>query len=104
VNCAADFRPKTSQGVVGGLITDASFLAALGNPSSSFLGLIVALYNVGCLAGCVVAGMWGNRLGRKRTIMYGSIILIIGGVMQAAIYEAIQMIVGRIVSGVGTGE
>lgn len=51
-----------------------------------------------------MAGMWGNRLGRKRTIMYGSIILIIGGVMQAAIYEAIQMIVGRIVSGVGTGE
>jgi MFS family permease len=85
------------------LITDASFLAALGNPGSGFLGLIIALYNVGCLAGCVVAGIWGHSLGRKKMVIYGSVIMIIGGTMQASIYEAIQMIIGRIVSGVGTG-
>lgn len=84
-------------------MTEPSFLSAIGNPSSSFLGLIVALYNVGCLAGCVVSGLVGNKLGRKRSIIYGNIIMIIGGILQTAIYGSTQLIVGRLVSGVGTG-
>jgi MFS family permease len=91
------------QGVLGGLITEPSFLDIIGRPSPSFLGLIVALYNVGCLAGCVVAGMVGDKLGRKATIFWGCLIMVIGGVIQTAIYGSTQLIIGRIISGVGNG-
>lgn len=91
------------QGVLGGLVAQPSFLEAIGNPSSSFLGLIVALYNIGCLAGCIVAAMFGNKLGRKRSVFWGCVIMVIGGTIQASTYGSAQLIAGRLVSGVGTG-
>lgn len=91
------------QGVVGGLVSLPSFLAALGNPTSSYLGTIVALFNVGCLGGCVIAAFFGNRLGRKRAITLGCVVMIIGGVVQASTYGAGQFIAGRIISGIGNG-
>ncbi|KAK1763988.1 general substrate transporter [Phialemonium atrogriseum] len=91
------------QGVLGGLVTHPSFLEALGNPSPSYLGTIVALYHIGCLAGCIVAGLAGNRLGRKRTIFWGCIIMVVGGAIQASCYGSAQMIAGRIISGIGNG-
>ncbi|KAL6407694.1 hypothetical protein AUP68_08715 [Ilyonectria robusta] len=91
------------QGVLGGLVTQPSFLDAIGNPSPSFLGLIVALYNIGCLAGCFVAAGFGGKLGRKRTIIWGCSIMVVGGIIQAATYGSAQLIVGRLISGVGNG-
>lgn len=67
------------------------FLDAIGNPSSGYLGTIVALYNIGCLVGCMVAGAYGNVLGRRRTFTYGCIIVVIGGTIQASIYGASQL-------------
>ncbi|KAI9168093.1 Sugar transporter STL1 [Paramyrothecium foliicola] len=92
------------QGVLGGLVTDPSFLSAIDNPSPSFLGLIVALYNIGCLAGCMVAAAVGNTLGRKRSIFWGCSIMIIGGIIQTATYGSTQLIIGRLISGVGNGK
>lgn len=50
-----------------------------------------------------MAGLVGNKLGRKKTIVIGCVIMIIGGVIQTAIYGAAQLIVGRLISGVGNG-
>lgn len=47
--------------------------------------------------------MFGEKLGRRRTIAIGSWIMIIGAVLQASAYGRPQLIVGRIVSGVGMG-
>ncbi|KAF9886167.1 hypothetical protein FE257_011992 [Aspergillus nanangensis] len=91
------------QGVLGGLVSQPSFLNAIGKPSSSFLGTIVALFNIGCLGGCVIAAVWGNYLGRKRTIIWGCVIMIIGGAIQASTYGSGQLIAGRIISGIGNG-
>ncbi|KAL4897839.1 general substrate transporter [Aspergillus ambiguus] len=91
------------QGVLGGLVSQPSFLSAIGNPSSGYLGTIVALFNIGCLGGCVISAVWGNHMGRKRTIIGGCIIMIIGGIIQASTYGSGQLIAGRIISGVGNG-
>lgn len=91
------------QGVLGGLVTEPSFLDAIGRPSASFLGTIVALYNIGCLAGCISAALFGNRLGRKHTILVGSVIMVVGGIIQTATYGASQLIIGRLISGLGNG-
>src|SRR6266498_3845499 len=50
--------------VLGDLVTQPSFLKALGNPDPGYVGTIVAMYNVGCLIGCLVAALFGYRLGR----------------------------------------
>ncbi|KAK5062644.1 hypothetical protein LTR84_004717 [Exophiala bonariae] len=91
------------QGVLGGLVTQPSLLNALGNPSPGFLGTIVALYNIGCLAGCIVSATWGNILGRKRSILIGCLIMVVGAAIQTSSFGASQMIVGRLVTGVGNG-
>jgi MFS family permease len=78
------------QGVLGGLIAQPSFLNAIGNPSSSYLGTIVALYNIGCLAGCMVAAVYGNKFGRRKMITYGCIIMVIGGTIQASIMTELK--------------
>lgn len=89
--------------MLGGLVAQPSFLEAIDNPSDSFIGLIVALYNIGCMAGCLVAGVYGYRLGRKLCIIVGCLIVVVGGTIQAATYGSTQLIVGRIITGVGTG-
>ncbi|KAM5369061.1 hypothetical protein ACJZ2D_009156 [Fusarium nematophilum] len=91
------------QGVLGGLVAQPSFLDAIDNPSPSFLGLIVALYNVGCLIGCIITALIGNRWGRRKIIIWGCAIMIVGGIIQSATYGAVQLIVGRLISGVGNG-
>lgn len=91
------------QGVLGGLVSQPNFLSAINNPSSSYLGTIVALFNIGCLGGCFISAIWGNYLGRKRIITLGCVVMIIGGVIQASTYSAGQLIAGRIVSGIGNG-
>lgn len=91
------------QGVLGGLVSYPGFLSAIDNPSAGYLGTIVALFNIGCLVGCVVSAVFGNRLGRKNAITLGCVIMVIGGAVQASTYSASQLIAGSIISGIGNG-
>jgi len=91
------------QGVLGGLVSYPGFLSAIGNPSSGYLGTIVALFNIGCLCGCIISAFFGNHLGRKNAIILGCVIMVIGGTIQASTYGPGQLIAGRIISGVGNG-
>lgn len=45
----------------------------------------------------------GERLGRRRSIFIGVLIMIVGALLQATAYTRAHMIVARIVSGVGMG-
>ena len=44
-----------------------------------------------------------SRLGRKKTILIGTTIMSIGAILQIASYSVAQMIVGRIIAGIGNG-
>ena len=91
------------QGVLGGLVAQPTFLHAVGNPSSGYLGVIVAFYDIGCLLGCAAAAIWGYKLGRRKVIFYGCAIMIVGAAIQASTHGAGQLIAGRIISGIGNG-
>ncbi|KIW76457.1 hypothetical protein Z517_11203 [Fonsecaea pedrosoi CBS 271.37] len=91
------------QGVIGGLLGIESFLSAIGYPNSSYLGTIAALYDIGCLVGCLVAAIWGNKMGRRSTIFWGCSIMVVGAIIQTTTYSAGQLIAGRLISGVGNG-
>ena len=51
-----------------------------------------------------LSNLWvGDRLGRRKTIVLGGIIMIIGAVLQATSFSYAQMVVARIVTGLGNG-
>ncbi|KAF8812325.1 general substrate transporter [Phlegmacium glaucopus] len=65
--------------------------------------LLVAIYEIGCLIGAL-SNLWiGDRLGRRRTIVLGGVIMIIGAILQAASFRYSQMLVARVITGLGNG-
>ena len=91
------------QGVFGGILGNMMFLNTFNNPSPTIQGQIVSSYDIGCILGALMTIFVGDILGRRKTIALGCIWVIIGGTIQASSYGLAQMIVGRIVAGLGIG-
>lgn len=89
------------QGVMSGVIISEYWLQQMGHPSTIMVSTITALYDVGALFGAISAAFSAERLGRKRTLILGSALVIIGSILMGSCYERIQMMVGRIVTGIG---
>ncbi|KIW62024.1 hypothetical protein PV05_02077 [Exophiala xenobiotica] len=93
------------QGVLGSIISGSDFLGALGiapdDPDT--LSTVVSIYDIGNMVGCLAAAIWGGRYGRRAAITFGCIVTIIGAALQASSYSVAQMIVARIITGVGNG-
>ncbi|KAJ0135775.1 hypothetical protein HZ326_21208 [Fusarium oxysporum f. sp. albedinis] len=99
------------QGVMSGLLTGTTFTntfpeidtAAGGNGSSSLQGTVVAIYEIGCFFGAIFCLIFGEYFGRRKCIMMGCVVLSVGAALQATAFGIPQMIVGRIVAGLGNG-
>jgi MFS family permease len=100
------------QGVMSGLLTGGAFrkqfpeidtTGADATGSSSLQGLVVSIYEIGCFAGALLAFGFGERLGRRWSIIIGCLILCIGALLQTVAYGIPQLIVGRIIAGLGNG-
>ncbi|KZT58071.1 general substrate transporter [Calocera cornea HHB12733] len=91
------------QGVMSGVIVSQNFLDLMGNPNPSLTGAISSLYDVGAIFGGLACAVFGERIGRRGVLMYGSIVTIIGAILQCATYSLAQMLVGRVVTGLGVG-
>jgi MFS family permease len=104
VTCAqAFFLFGYDQGVFGGLITNSNFLDTFGRPAPGLLGIIVSIYNLGCLFGCALNFIWGERLGRRWAIMSAMLFVSLGAVIQASSYGVPQLMIGRFITGIGVG-
>ncbi|KZT20815.1 general substrate transporter [Neolentinus lepideus HHB14362 ss-1] len=97
------------QGVMSALLTanqfEKVFPQTVGSQSehATLQSFLVAIYEIGCLLGAL-SNLWlGDRLGRRRTIVIGGVIMIIGAILQASSYSYAQMVVARIVTGLGNG-
>lgn len=66
-------------------------------------GTVTSLFIVGAFLGCMMSAFINGKLGRKTIAHAGAIVLSIGAVLQSASYEVAQLLVGRIVAGVGLG-
>ncbi|KAL9635121.1 MAG: hypothetical protein Q9164_003663 [Protoblastenia rupestris] len=91
------------QGVLGAVIGLSSFRRDFDNPDPNLEGVIAAIYDVGCLVGAIVAFLTADRLGRKGSIHVGSWVMVVGTILQTAATEKVQMIISRIVTGIGNG-
>lgn len=81
------------------------FPETLNNPT--WQGFVTAIYEIGCLFGAVIMLVFGDQLGRRKGIMIGATIMILGAIIQVSAikgYHATeQFIIGRVVTGVGNG-
>lgn len=51
-----------------------------------------------------LSNLWlGDKLGRRRTIVLGGIIMIIGAILQTSSFSYAQLVVARIITGIGNG-
>lgn len=67
------------------------------------VGTVVAIYTLGCLFGALSCTITGNRLGRRKTLLIYAFIATIGHIIQSSSYGVAQLVVGRIVTGLGVG-
>lgn len=72
-------------------------------PSRAEIGTMVAILEVGAFISSLGVGRIGDMIGRRKTILYGSIIFFIGGAFQTFATGMPMMIVGRIIAGLGVG-
>lgn len=91
------------QGVMSGLITGPYFKDYFNQPSRAEIGTMVAILEIGALIASLVTGRIGDVIGRKKTILYGALIFVLGGATQTFATGMPMMMLGRIVAGLGVG-
>ncbi|KAI9574336.1 hypothetical protein HD554DRAFT_2165825 [Boletus coccyginus] len=78
-----------------------SWLEFFHNPRSALLGLVSATYELGAIAALPFVPFVVDKFGRRRSILIGSILVIIGGVLQGAALNLSMFIIARFVLGSG---
>ena len=63
----------------------------------------VAIYQIGCFLGAIGILFYGETWGRKSSTFWGSWIMILGTILQAACFEYGLFVAGRIIGGIGNG-
>jgi len=91
------------QGLFGGILAGERFQDMLGNPGPTMSGLVTAIYDIGCALGAVAAFVWGEKIGRRNSIILANFIVIVGAAIQTASFSYWQMFAARIIAGVGVG-
>lgn len=64
---------------------------------------MVAILEVGAFISSLIVGRVGDIIGRRKTILYGSIIFFVGGALQTFATGMGMMMAGRIIAGLGVG-
>ena len=93
-------------GVISGVLTMEDFIMKMTGTTkltSLQTGTITGLLLAGCFVGSLLAGPSAEHLSRKRTIMLGSFIFIIGAAIQTGANGYAMMVVGRFIAGLGIG-
>ncbi|KAI1435805.1 general substrate transporter [Xylaria sp. CBS 124048] len=97
------------QGVMSGLLTAPAFANTFvpTRNNSTIQGVVTAVYDLGCLFGAMFILATGDRIGRRRAIIGGGIVMIIGTLIQITAFPGhsptAQFIIGRIITGMGNG-
>jgi len=97
------------QGVMSGIISAPDFNNAFPQTrgDSTWQGFVTAIYEIGCLAGAIFQLSFGDVLGRRRAIIIGGLIMILGVIIQVTAVPGnkamAQFIIGRTITGVGNG-
>lgn len=109
--CVVTSNPDTGLG--GGVLAVKSFQRSFGLVKADgkavdnirdLQGNIVSILQGGAFFGAIAGAPLESRLGRKKALMVGCVVFIIGGVLQTACFDSLpQFYVGRLIAGMGVG-
>lgn len=88
---------------MGSLVGAPAFQTTFDSPGPTMLGLIVSILEVGAFFGSIVSAIFGEQLGRRKSIALSICIMMLGSLLQATAYSRAHLIVARIVAGFGLG-
>ncbi|KAJ2985080.1 hypothetical protein NUW58_g5725 [Xylaria curta] len=105
--CATDMSLfGYDQGVFSGVVITQDYLDVhdlAGPERTNVRSIVTSIYTIGCFFGALLAFSIGEKLGRKKTVILGTVIMTIGAILQTTSFNVAHMIVGRIVTGIGNG-
>ncbi|EMD40334.1 hypothetical protein CERSUDRAFT_130089 [Gelatoporia subvermispora B] len=87
--------------MMNGLQAVPAWEAFFHNPRSTILGLLSALYSLGSVCSLPLVPFVTDRMGRRWAIGFGSIIMIIGAILQTAAQDFAMFVIGRFLLGFG---
>ncbi|KAH3903150.1 sugar porter family MFS transporter SCDLUD_000763 [Saccharomycodes ludwigii] len=100
-------------GTISGFVAQTDFLRRFGSYnhntgkyylSNARMGLVVAIFNIGCAIGGLTLGRLGDMYGRKIGLMAVTLVYVIGILIQICSFNKwYQYFIGRIISGLGVG-
>jgi MFS family permease len=80
------------------------FLSYMNHPGDFLQGGITASIQAGSFAGSLLTGAFlADRLGRRNTILLGSLIFTIGVAISTAANNVIALVAGPVINGLGNG-
>lgn len=90
--------------VMGGVITEEPFISVFPETlNATVQGIVIATLEIGALLGAIVCIFCGEKWGRRGTVWLGMLFMLVGGVLQTSAWHVAQMVVGRLLSGIGLG-
>lgn len=90
--------------MIGGILAMPQFLLYMNHPSNFLQGGITASIQAGAFAGSLLTGAFlADRLGRRYTILLGSLIFTIGIAISTAANGVVALVAGRVINGMGNG-
>ncbi|KAJ8481900.1 hypothetical protein ONZ51_g5695 [Trametes cubensis] len=90
-------------GIIASVLPAEDFLATTGNPDATAQGLIVGCLLLGAFASNIYVGSLADHVGRRRAILFGCLVFLLGGSIQAAAQNIHYMYGGRFLAGMGIG-
>ncbi|ORY94966.1 general substrate transporter [Syncephalastrum racemosum] len=108
VSCFGGFLFGYDLGVISGVLAMPSFAPYFGMQGDAqhiakVKGDIVSLLQAGCCVGALLINFFADPFGRKKAIMLGSVVFLIGGILQTVAQNVDTMMAGRFVTGLGVG-
>lgn len=90
-------------GIIASVLPSTNFKETTGFPTATQEGLIVSLLLLGAFSANIFVGTLADIIGRRKTIIVGCIIFIVGGAVQCAAQSIRYMYSGRFFAGMGIG-
>lgn len=90
------------QGVFSGVVLSEDYLRVMDLQSedkTNLKSIITSIYAIGCFVGALFSFCYGQRLGRKKSILGGTVVMAIGAILQFTAFSVPHMLVGRILGG-----
>ncbi|KAK9473936.1 general substrate transporter [Dipodascopsis tothii] len=92
------------QGVFSGVLISEDFIDHFPQvKNSNISGITSSCFSLGAFVGCILAFRYGDKFGRRKTIFVGQVLNLIGAVLQVTSFQFPQLIIGRVINGMGMG-